>query len=853
MNVKKLFLEYFIDRDHQEYPSSSLIPNNDKSLLFVNSGMVQFKDIFLGNINPKNKRIVTCQKCMRAGGKHNDLDNIGFTTRHHSFFEMLGNFSFGDYFKDEAIQFAWDFLTNHLKLDADRLYVSVHTSDEESKKIWIENIKVPPERVLVLGDEDNFWQMGDTGPCGPCSEIYYDLGDKYDGALPSIGDPKDRYIEIWNLVFTQYNKTEKGLLEELPQKCVDTGMGLERVQAIVEGMSDNYESTLFTKLSNFIDEKVELNKKSIYVKKILLDHIRACCHLISDNVIPDRDGRGYVLRRILRRSSRFIYKFNIKEPFLFECAEVVCNTSKDFPNLKKDMTKIVDTIKTEEIKYLKTLGKGIEIIDNYLKTHKSLSAETVFTLYDTYGFPYEITEEIASEKNIKIDKKGYEKLMLEQKSKARSSKSFSDKSSIKIDADHTTEFLGYNTNSQAAKIIDIYHNDKKITNASLINDEYLLILSSSCLYPEGGGQISDIGTITSDNCLLNVIDVQKINKTIVHECKLISGEVNVNDKVVTKFDENRRKRVAANHSSTHLLHHYLRKMLGDHVQQRGSSVTDRGFRFDFTHNKVITDKQILDIEQAINNEIFISTKTQTKYSPYENAIESGALAFFDEKYDDEVRVVSIGKQSIELCGGTHVSNTSEIGVLKIINQSSIANGVRRIECVTGPSVLDYINHNLTVLKNICNEFQATSENILNKVNVLKNEIKSLKKKNLVYSKDYLTNLSSKLTQYKTTKDIPFYIETFDNLNTDEVKLLSDIIKSQVNKCIIFVITKTINNTSCYISVSKNIISSYNAKNLSKAINEKFAGKGGGSETFSTCIMDQIDIKDFKGFITEILK
>jgi len=853
MNVKKLFLEYFQSKNHQEYPSCSLIPNNDKSLLFVNSGMVQFKDIFLGNVKPKHTRIVSCQKCMRAGGKHNDLDNIGFTSRHHSFFEMLGNFSFGDYFKEEAIEFAWDFLINHLKLDKKRLYISVHTSDEESKKIWIDKIGIDKKKVLILGDEDNFWQMGDTGPCGPCTEIYYDLGNEYEGVLPSLGDPKDRYIEIWNLVFTQYNKTENGFLEELPQKCVDTGMGLERVQAIVEGLSDNYESSLFTKLSNFIDERVKLNKKNIYVKKILLDHIRACCHLISDNVIPDREGRGYVLRRILRRSSRFIYKYNIKEPFLFECAEVVCKDSTDFPSLRKDVTKIIDIIKTEEIKYLKTLGKGMEIIDEYLKTHKSLSGDTIFNLYDTYGFPYEITEEIAAEKNIKIDKKGYEKLMFEQKNKARGNKSFADKSSIKIDAAHTTEFLGYNTNNQTASIIDIYHNDKKIDTASSINQEYLLILSSSCLYPEGGGQISDIGTISSDNCLFEVRDVQKINKTIVHECILISGKANVADRVMTNFDENRRKRVAANHSSTHLLHHYLRAILGDHVQQRGSSVTDKGFRFDFTHNKVVSDKQIKDIEASINNEIFISTKTKTKYSPYDNAIESGALAFFDEKYDDEVRVVSIGKQSIELCGGTHVSNTSEIGVLKIVNQSSVANGVRRLECVTGPSVLDYINYNLEVLKNICGEFQATSDNILNKVNALKDEVKSLKKKNAIYSKDYLTNLISKFTKYETTKNIPYFIENFDDLNSDEIKSLSDITKSKIKQCIVFFVVTISNNTTCYISVSKNIISSYNAKNLSKAINEKFSGKGGGSETFATCILAKIDMKEFKEFITEILE
>ena len=853
MNVKKLYIDYFKSKGHTEYPSSSLIPNNDKSLLFVNSGMVQFKDIFLGNLKPKHKTIVTCQKCMRAGGKHNDLDNIGFTTRHHSFFEMLGNFSFGDYFKEEAINYAWDFLTNHLKLDANKLYVSVHDSDDESKNIWIKNIKVNPENVLVLGDEDNFWQMGDTGPCGPCTEIYYDLGEKFDGVLPTKGDPKDRYIEIWNLVFTQYNKTEKGTLEELPQKCVDTGMGLERVQSIVEGLSDNYESTLFSDLSNFIITRVNLKKESNYIKKILLDHIRACCHLISDNVIPDREGRGYVLRRILRRSSRFLYKYNIKEPFLYECAEVVCNSCKDFPNLKKDINKIIDTIKTEEIKYLKTLGKGIDIIDDYLKTNTSLTGETVFTLYDTYGFPYEITEEIAKEKNIKIDKKGYEKLMLDQKNKARGSKSFSNKSSISIDAGHVTEFLGYNTNNQKTKVIDIYHNDKKTNSADSLNSEYLLILSSSCLYPEGGGQISDIGTIYSDNCFFKVIDVQKINKTIVHECILVSGKLNVDDTVVTKFDENRRRRVAANHSSTHLLHYYLRTTLGDHVQQRGSSVTDKGFRFDFTHNKSINEKQVNEIESLINNEIFISTQTQTKYSQYDNAIKSGALAFFDEKYDDEVRVVNIGESSIELCGGTHVSNTSEIGVLKIVNQSSVANGVRRIECVTGPSVLEYINKNLNVLDNICNEFQATSENVLNKVNILKDEIKSLKKKNTIYSKDYLSNLSEKFIENKTLNNSTYIIEQFDNLDAGEIKLLSDIIKSRINKCIIFLIVVSKSNTTCYISVSKNIISSYNAKNLSKVINEKFSGKGGGSETFATSILTKIKMDKLKGYIKEILK
>ena len=851
MNVKKLFIDYFKSKDHTEYPSSSLIPNNDKSLLFVNSGMVQFKDIFLGNLKPKHKKIVSSQRCMRAGGKHNDLDNIGFTTRHHSFFEMLGNFSFGDYFKEEAIYYAWDFLTNNLKLDRNKLYVSVHESDSVSKDIWLKNINVEPDKVLVLGDDDNFWQMGDTGPCGPCTEIYYDLGSNYDGVLPTQGDPQDRYIEIWNLVFTQYNKTPSGELEELPQKCVDTGMGLERVQAIVEGLSDNYDSSLFFDLNNFIDSKLQLNGKEKYIKKILLDHIRACCHLISDNVIPDREGRGYVLRRILRRSSRFIYKKNIKDPFLYQCAEVICEKSKDFPNLKKNINKIIETIKTEEIKYLKTLGKGIDIIESHLKKHKSINAEMIFTLYDTYGFPYEITEEIASEKNIILDKKGYDNLMTEQKNKARKSTSFSDKSVSKLTSSHKTEFLGYNKNNHEGILIDLYLGNKKITNASTISEEYLLVLSHTTFYPEGGGQISDIGTISSTKCLFEVIDVQKINDTIVHVCILRSGKVNVKDKLTTSFDENHRNKVASNHSSTHLLHYYLRSLLGTHVQQRGSSVTNNGFRFDFTHNKPLSEKELNDIEVSVNKEISMSNKTQSKVLPFDKAIESGALAFFDEKYDDNVRVISIGMDSIELCGGTHVKSTSEIGVFKIINQSSVANGIRRVECVTGPNVLSYFNYNLSILSNIYKELQATSDNVMNKLNFLQDENKNLKKKNSMYSKDYLTNL---LASYKplTTKDgIVIFIELLKGIDTDEVKHLSDIAKSKNDKCISFFIGVSSENLNCYISVSKNIISSYNAKKLAKMINDKFSGKGGGSDTFATSILSNSKSESLKKYIKEL--
>ena len=788
MNVKKLFIDYFKSKGHVEYSSSPLIPNNDKSLLFVNSGMVQFKDIFLGNVKPKDKAIVSCQKCMRAGGKHNDLDNIGFTTRHHSFFEMLGNFSFGDYFKENAIEYAWDFLINNLSLDAEKLYVSVHESDEESKNIWIDKMKINPNKVLVLGDEDNFWQMGETGPCGPCSEIYYDLGDKYDGVLPTEGDPKDRYIEIWNLVFTQYNKTSSGNLEELPQKCVDTGMGLERIQAIVEGLSDNYDSSIFYELNKFINSRIKLTGNSKYVKKILLDHIRACCHLINDNVIPDREGRGYVLRRILRRSSRFLYKHNIKDPFLFECSEVICNTSSDFPDLKTNINKISETIKTEEIKYLKTLGKGIDMIDAHLKNNASLDADTIFTLYDTYGFPYEITEEIALENKISLDKQGYEKLMLAQKEKARGSKSFKEKSILKLDTNHETSFIGYSKNNQKAKVLGIYHENNEVKEASSINNNYSVILSDTCLYPEGGGQISDIGKISIAGSEFNVVDVQKINNIIIHKCILVSGEFHVNENVVSSYDAIHRKKVTCNHSSTHLLHHYLRNILGEHVQQRGSSVSQTGFRFDFTHNKPLSENEIDNIENSINSEIDKSYVTKSKIVSYDKAIESGALAFFDEKYDSDVRVVSIGKNSVELCGGTHVESTSEIGAFKIINQSSVANGVRRIECVTGPRVVDYLNQNISILNKVCKEFQATPDNVINKINLLKKNNKDLKNKNILYSKDYLTNLFLTYQPIKIKNKISLFIEELDNIDSNEVKLLSDIIKSNTSECISFFIT-----------------------------------------------------------------
>ena len=852
MNVKKLFIDYFKTHGHKELPSSSLIPKNDKSLLFVNSGMVQFKDIFLGNENPKFTKIVTSQKCMRAGGKHNDLDNIGFTRRHHSFFEMLGNFSFGDYFKEDAISYAWDFLTNHLHLDKDKLYISVHKSDYESKDIWLKKIKISEKKIMMLGDDDNFWQMGDTGPCGPCTEIYYDLGSDLDGDLPDKGDPKDRYIEIWNLVFTQYNKLKNGKLEDLPQKCVDTGMGLERIQAVVEGKNDNYASSIFNEFNNFLDKNIKIDKEHSHVRKILLDHTRACCHLINDNVIPDREGRGYVLRRILRRSSRFLYKYNQKDPFLHTLANLICKSSDDYPDLKKNKKIIVELIKNEEINYLKTLGKGIDIIENHLKKKKPLDSDMVFMLYDTYGFPYEITEEIAFENNLKLDRKGFDKLMIEQKKRARNEKSFVHKDVSFLKDMDSTIFLGYDANNSSSKVLSIFVNNQPVDSVSKTKDSFYLILDQTCFYPEGGGQVSDVGKISSKGCDLNVIGVQKINNVIMHEVIINSGKISINDIVITKYDELERRKIASNHSSTHLLHYYLRTILGNHVQQRGSFVSSEGFRFDFTHNKIISPDEINKIETSINNEILTSSDTKSETMPYDKAIDSGALAFFEEKYDDNVRVISIGQNSIELCGGTHVQNTSEIGILKIVNQSSVANGIRRLECITGNSVLQYMNDKLSTLNNICQKLQTTDDKVCDKISSFKEENDFIKKKCSLYSKEFLNNkyLSFKP---KTNKDVHCYIEFLDNLDSSEIKLLADIVKSnQISSLCFFITCQSPSEYTCHISVSKNINSSYNAKNLSKMINDHFDGKGGGSETFATCIITNTTKDNLKKFIEELI-
>ena len=841
MNIRDTFRSYFKKNNHEVIESSSLIPASDKTLLFTNSGMVQFKDIFLGIKQPKFNRVVTCQKCIRAGGKHNDLDVIGYTNRHHSFFEMLGNFSFGDYFKEEAILYAWEFLTNELDLDENRLYISVHKDDKEAAKIWLNNIKIKRDHIWYLDDTDNFWQMGATGPCGPCSEIYYDLGDKLKGSIPTKGDPGDRYIEIWNLVFTQYDRDSNGVLNDLPKKCVDTGMGLERIHTVVEGVYDNFQTSLFKDLQEHLDLSLNSKKTNHIIKKIIMDHCRSACFLISDGIIPANEGRGYVLRRIIRRATRYLYNAGIQEPFIYTCSDILKDTmGKTYSGLAKKENIIKDTLKTEEENYLNTLSHGLDLIHKLTKTTNKLSGENIFQLYDTYGFPSEIVEEIAEEKNIKLDMNGFKKLMDNQRSQSRKSSNFIIKDTSFISKKISSIFQGYDKDSLSAKVLEIYFSNKNVTTMSACNSQFMLVTDKTPFYPEGGGQISDIGKIVNGDAKLKVLNVQKTNNLILHHVILESGQISVDDKVEMKIDVERRKKITINHSSTHLLHQALRQVLGEHVMQKGSLVTDQYLRFDFSHNKSLSMDDINSLEKIVSDEISANVSTTQKITSYENAIDGGALAFFDEKYDDDVRVVNIGSNSIELCGGTHVRDTASIRLFKILNESSVSTGVRRIEAVTGEvAYKEYQNmyrdiKELSVELNINpNELRSKIKSFINTDASNNSIINDLNKK---ISSLYYHKLNSSIDSSSATK---IFIENCSDLLADQIKLLSDVIKNKNSNSISILLHEDLQKINCYVGVSKGCKHRYNAKQIISELISKFSAKGGGSSTFgSSVIVDQ---------------
>src|SRR5262245_14883150 len=714
-DIRTSFLEYFRSKGHTIVPSSPLVPANDPTLLFVNSGMVQFKDVFLGQDKRPYKRATTAQRSLRAGGKHNDLENVGYTARHHTFFEMLGNFSFGDYFKKDAIQFAWELLTRVYKLSPDRLWATVYHTDDEAYELWTKMIGVPPQRVVRIGDKpggqkyqsDNFWQMADTGPCGPCSEIFYDHGPGIEGGPPGAPDADgDRYIEIWNLVFMQFNRDEQGVLHPLPKPSVDTGMGLERIAAVLQGKHSNYEIDLFQDLIKAAARETRQKNLKNPSLNVIADHIRACSFLIVDGVIPGNEGRGYVLRRIIRRAIRHGYKLGQKQPFFYRLVDDLDRVMGDaYPELRKAKGRVADVLKQEEARFAETLENGMGVLEAALASgEKLLDGDTVFRLYDTFGFPVDLTADIARERDVRIDMAGFEAAMDQQRERARAASRFVQAAGLEYSGGKT-EFHGYDTLALPGKVVALYREGSQVP-ALKSGDSGTVVLERTPFYAEAGGQVGDRGELIGSSGTFEVADTQKIQAEVYgHHGTLKTGTLKIGDRVDARVDTELRARTMRNHSATHLMHKALREVLGSHVQQKGSLVDEDKTRFDFSHDKPLGEQQLREVERRVNAEIMQNTATRARVMPIEEAKKSGAMMLFGEKYGDEVRVLEIGSWR-EFCGGTHVGRTGDIGVFKIYSEGGVAAGIRRVEATTGSSALAMMNSELQEFHEVARELRA---------------------------------------------------------------------------------------------------------------------------------------------------
>ncbi len=730
--IRKAFLEYFRQRDHTLVASSPLVPANDPTLLFTNAGMVQFKDVFLGREQRSYVRAASSQRCVRAGGKHNDLENVGYTARHHTFFEMLGNFSFGDYFKREAIRYAWEFLTETLKLPAERLWVTVYEEDDEAADIWLQEIGVSAERFSRIGAKDNFWSMGDTGPCGPCSEIFYDHGPDVPGGPPGTPEEDgDRYIEIWNLVFMQYDRAASGELNPLPRPSVDTGMGLERLAAILQGVHSNYEIDLFQRLIQAAAEVTgarDLQEKSL---RVIADHIRACAFLIVDGVMPSNEGRGYVLRRIIRRAIRHGHKLGKRDAFFHRLvAALAAEMGEAYPELVKAQAQVERVLQQEETRFAETLDNGMKILEDAINglDGRVIPGDTVFKLYDTYGFPVDLTADIARERGLSLDMSGFETEMEAQRDRARAASSFGTLETGNLDIEGCTEFTGYERLQDTATVTELFK-DGETVDVLHGGEEGIVILDHSPFYAESGGQVGDRGVIrVADSGVFRVIDTQKQGGgAFAHIGLVTQGEIKQGDQVEALVDKQRRAATRLNHSATHLMHAALRQVLGEHVQQKGSLVDPDRLRFDFSHFQPLTADELQQIETLVNDQIRANAPVETRVMPIDEAMEAGAMALFGEKYGDEVRVLSIGDFSVELCGGTHASRAGDIGVFKILSETGIASGVRRIEAVTGTGALEYIGETEKNLAEVSGMVKAGREETAAKVGQLLERNRKLEK------------------------------------------------------------------------------------------------------------------------------
>ena len=834
--IRELFLNFFESREHEKVSGSSLIPSNDPTLLFTNSGMVQFKDVFLGIEQRKSKRAVSVQRCLRAGGKHNDLDNVGYTDRHHTFFEMLGNFSFGDYFKEEAIHFAWEFITEELNIDPDRLWVSVFKDDDEAAAIWLDQIKVNPDRLVRMGEASNFWSMGQTGPCGPCTEIFYDHGPHIEGGPPgSESEEGDRFVEIWNLVFMQFERAEDGQLTQLPKPSVDTGMGLERIAAVMQGVQSNYEIDLFKNVIKAVSSLIgDTGSNNHY--RVISDHIRAAAFLILDGVSPGREGRGYVLRRIIRRALRHGYELGVEEPFFHEVIDpLVKEMGEAYPDLAQKSEYIKRIILTEEERFSATLAQGMRLLDKEIDSLSGdiLSGEFVFKLYDTYGFPVDLTSDIARVKQLKIDQKGFDKAMDRQKEMARTASQFSRQQVKEVDHGLETSFLGYDQHENDTKVTGIIKD--QLINQIAKGETGQVILEETAFYAESGGQVGDVGTIQSKTGAFQVLDTQSSGDALVHLGTVTNGTMALNDKVKATINPIRRQAITLNHTSAHLLHSALINVLGDHVAQRGSAVGDKRLRLDFSHDQALTTEELRQIEELVNKKIEKNIDVETSIMKHDEALESGALALFGEKYGEEVRVVNVELFSKELCGGTHVKNTGEIGFFKIISESSIASGTRRIEAITGDEALKWAEETEYLVEKLADMLQTGRDGIEKKVQTLVNnnrqmnlEIKDLKAQIIRQPSGDTAN------EIETINSISLLIkELAEDTEPSVMRSAIDQIKQDIGSGVIILASKSSKGkVRVAIGVTEDLVEKVQANILANEMSKVLGGKGGGRANFA---------------------
>ncbi len=835
--IRRRFLEYFADKGHTIVPSSPLVPGNDPTLLFTNAGMVQFKDVFLGLDSRPYVRAASSQRCVRAGGKHNDLENVGYTARHHTFFEMLGNFSFGDYFKRNAILYAWEFLTREVALPAERLWVTVYEEDEEAYDLWANEVGVPRERIVRIGDNkgaryasDNFWQMGDTGPCGPCTEIFYDHGPDVAGGPPGSTDADgDRYIEIWNLVFMQYNRDESGALHPLPKPSVDTGMGLERIAAVLQGVHSNYDIDLFRDLIHAAAEITGCTDLTDNSLKVIADHIRACAFLIADGIIPGNEGRGYVLRRIIRRAIRHGYKLGQTKPFFHRLVPRLTELmGQAYPELLQAQQAVMDVLRQEEERFAETLEHGMALLDEALREGGgTLSGEAAFRLYDTFGFPIDLTADIARERGFGIDMDGFDAALAAQRERARAASKFKSAGTLAYEGE-ATRFTGYDTLTQQARILALYVEGSPAP-ALEPGQAGVVVLDATPFYAESGGQVGDRGMLQSDSAYFEVADTQKIRPEVYgHHGVLKGGRLAIGDRVSAQVDQDARRRAAYNHSATHLMHAALRQVLGTHVTQKGSLVDAEHTRFDFSHPKPVSAEELARVEELVNEEICRNDVVGVRYLPYQEAIAAGAMALFGEKYGDEVRVVNMGDFSTELCGGTHVTRTGDIGMFKILAESGVASGIRRIEAVTGPGALASIQTQERMLQAAAQSLKAQPQELGAKLAQIMDHVKTLERELSQLKSRLAQNLGADLAaQARDIAGVRLLTAALPEGEPKALRETADKLRDQFKSCVLVLAGVQADKVHLIAAVSADLSKRIKAGDLVNFVAAQVGGKGGG--------------------------